>query len=262
MSRVRPGRLWCCRPWAQWRIPPESQEHNDVRREDFGRAGRRPHRRDQPVAGRRGARGARASSMSSAVYGARHGVRGIVNEDFVDLTQETSHNLELVAATPSSALGSTRDKPDLKYCQRDLQGAAGARASGTSSTSAATTRPTPCASSARRRQRPATRCAASTSPRRSTTTWSSTTTRRASPRPRASSRRRSPAPTSTTRALPGVYVAVVMGRHAGFLTAASALAQKFADDGPHLIYLPERAFVLEQLPRRREGRARRATAAA
>ncbi|WP_043816249.1 6-phosphofructokinase [Rubrivivax gelatinosus] len=51
------------------------------------------------------------------VYGARHGVRGIVDEDFVDLTQETSHNLEQVANTPSSALGSTRDKPDLKYCQ-------------------------------------------------------------------------------------------------------------------------------------------------
>ena len=51
------------------------------------------------------------------VYGARHGVRGIVDEDFVDLTQETSHNLEQVAGTPASALGSTRDKPDLKYCQ-------------------------------------------------------------------------------------------------------------------------------------------------
>ena len=51
------------------------------------------------------------------VYGARHGVRGIVAEDFVDLTQETSHNLELVANTPSSALGSTRDKPDLAYCR-------------------------------------------------------------------------------------------------------------------------------------------------
>ena len=35
------------------------------------------------------------------IYGARHGVRGILNEDFVDLTRETSHNLELVAATPA-----------------------------------------------------------------------------------------------------------------------------------------------------------------
>lgn len=43
-------------------------------------------------------------------------------------------------------------------------------------------------------------------------------------------------------ALPGVYLAVVMGRHAGFLTAASALGKKFPDDGPHLIYLPERTF--------------------
>src|SRR5579864_9007817 len=50
------------------------------------------------------------------VFGAFHGVRGIVNEDLVDLTQETTHNLEMVAGTPSSALGSTRDKPDLKYC--------------------------------------------------------------------------------------------------------------------------------------------------
>src|SRR5208282_3095179 len=44
------------------------------------------------------------------------------------------------------------------------------------------------------------------------------------------------------RSLPGIYLAVVMGRHAGFLTAASALAAKFPDDGPHLIYVPERAF--------------------
>jgi 6-phosphofructokinase 1 len=47
-------------------------------------------------------------------------------------------------------------------------------------------------------------------------------------------------------ALPGVYLAVVMGRHAGFLTAASALGKKFPEDGPHLIYLPERTFVIER----------------
>lgn len=48
------------------------------------------------------------------------------------------------------------------------------------------------------------------------------------------------------RALPGVYVAVVMGRHAGFLTAAAALGRRYPDDGPHLIYVPERTFDLEQ----------------
>ena len=46
-------------------------------------------------------------------------------------------------------------------------------------------------------------------------------------------------------ALPGVYLGVVMGRHAGFLTAAAALARRFPDDGPHLVYLPERTFSIE-----------------
>ena len=48
------------------------------------------------------------------------------------------------------------------------------------------------------------------------------------------------------RALPGVKINVIMGRHAGFLTAAAALARQFPDDGPHLIYLPERPFSLEK----------------
>jgi 6-phosphofructokinase 1 len=48
------------------------------------------------------------------------------------------------------------------------------------------------------------------------------------------------------RALPGVFIGVVMGRHAGFLTAASALGRQFADDGPHYIYVPECAFSEEQ----------------
>ena len=34
-------------------------------------------------------------------------------------------------------------------------------------------------------------------------------------------------------------IGVVMGRHAGFLTAASALGKKFPDDGPHLIYFAD-----------------------
>ena len=54
------------------------------------------------------------------IYGARYGVRGIVNEDFVNLSAETQANLEAVAATPSSALGSTRDKPDLAYSRNIL----------------------------------------------------------------------------------------------------------------------------------------------
>ena len=48
------------------------------------------------------------------------------------------------------------------------------------------------------------------------------------------------------RALPGVYVAIVMGRHAGFLTAASAAWRIDDDSGPHLIYVPERAFSVKR----------------
>ncbi|MBP2633436.1 MAG: phosphofructokinase, partial [Firmicutes bacterium] len=51
------------------------------------------------------------------VYGAVRGVEGIVNEDLVDLTQETSRNLNDVAMTPSSALLSTRVRPDKAYCR-------------------------------------------------------------------------------------------------------------------------------------------------
>ena len=43
-----------------------------------------------------------------------------------------------------------------------------------------------------------------------------------------------------------VTIVEVMGRHAGWLTAASALARKFEGDNPVLIYLPEIAFDTER----------------
>ena len=48
------------------------------------------------------------------------------------------------------------------------------------------------------------------------------------------------------RSLPGIKIDIVMGRHAGWLTAASALARVEPDDGPHLIYLPERVFDMDR----------------
>ena len=45
---------------------------------------------------------------------------------------------------------------------------------------------------------------------------------------------------------PSVTIVEIMGRHAGWLTAASALARKFEGDNPVLIYLPEADFELEQ----------------
>ncbi|MBR7135782.1 MAG: 6-phosphofructokinase [Clostridia bacterium] len=46
----------------------------------------------------------------TAVYGAAHGIRGILNEDFYDIGKEDLAELQLLKNTPSSALGSVRYK--------------------------------------------------------------------------------------------------------------------------------------------------------
>ena len=179
------------------------------------------------------------------VYGARHGVRGIVDEEFVDLSQETSHNLEQVASTPSSALGSTRDKPDLKYCQEIFEVL---RAHGIGhffyiggNDSSDTVR---IVSLEARKAGYPLRCIHVPKTIDNDLVGSDHT-------PGFPSAARFVAQAFAganldNAALPGVYVGVVMGRHAGFLTAASALGKKFPDDGPHLMYLPERTFALEK----------------
>ncbi|HUV39666.1 MAG TPA: diphosphate--fructose-6-phosphate 1-phosphotransferase, partial [Planctomycetota bacterium] len=48
------------------------------------------------------------------------------------------------------------------------------------------------------------------------------------------------------RSLKGIKIDVVMGRHAGYLTAASVLGKLEEDSGPHLVYCPERVFRFEQ----------------
>ena len=191
---------------------------------------------------------ARRFGAIERIYGARHGVRGIVNEDFVDLTQETHHNLELVANTPSSALGSTRDKPDLKYCQdifKVLQAhqiehffyIGGNDSSDTmrivSLEAAKAGYPLCCMHIPK-------------------TIDNDLVGNDHTPGFPSAARFVAQAFAGANldnAALPGVYLGVVMGRHAGFLTAASALGKKFPDDGPHLIYLPERTFVIEDFLR-------------
>ena len=188
---------------------------------------------------------ARRFSQISRVYGARFGVRGIVSEDFLDLTQETSHNLELVANTPSSALGSTRDKPDLPYCQEIFK-VLRAHHIGHffyigGNDSSDTVR---IVSQQAQLAGYPLRCIHIPKTIDNDLVGNDHT-------PGYASAARFVAQAFAganldNAALPGVYVGVVMGRHAGFLTAASALGKKFPDDGPHLIYLPERVFVLAQ----------------
>ena len=178
------------------------------------------------------------------VIGARHGVRGILDEDFVDLGQETSVNLEQVAATPSSALGSTRDKPDEKYCQElfkvlqahEIEQFLYIGGNDSSDTVRIVSE------QARYAAYPL-RCIHIPKTIDNDLVGSDHT-------PGFPSAARFVAQAFAganldNASLPGVYVGVVMGRHAGFLTAAAALGRKFHDDGPHLIYLPERVFSLD-----------------
>ena len=188
---------------------------------------------------------ARRMAAVSRIYGARHGVRGILHEDFVDLTRETSHNLELVAATPGSALGSTRDKPDLKYCQQIFE-VLRAHAIGHffyigGNDSSDTVR---IVSAEAAKAGYPLRCIHI--PKTIDNDLVANDHTPGFPSAARFVAQAFAGANLDNAALPGVYVAVVMGRHAGFLTAASALGKKFPDDGPHLIYLPERDFVLDQ----------------
>ena len=46
--------------------------------------------------------------------------------------------------------------------------------------------------------------------------------------------------------LPGLKINIIMGRHAGYLTAASVLARRHPEDAPHLIYVPEAPLTQEK----------------
>lgn len=184
---------------------------------------------------------ARKFSQVTSIYGAVHGVRGIVEENFVDLTRETTHNLEQVADTPSSALLSTRDKPDEEYCARmfkamqahDIRYFFYVGGNDSSDTVRIVNEQAKEANYELR---------AIHIPK---TIDNDLMENDHCPGFGSAARYVAQAFTGVNldnRALPGVYIGVVMGRHAGFLTAASAMARKYLDDGPHLVYVPERAF--------------------
>jgi 6-phosphofructokinase 1 len=188
---------------------------------------------------------ARRYANVERIYGARHGVRGVINEDFLDLSQETTEHLERVAATPASALGSTRDKPDLDYCKKML---AVLRAHAIThffyiggNDSSDTVRIV-----AEEAHKAGHALRAIHVPK---TIDNDLMGNDHVPGFASAARfvmQAFAGANLDNAALPGVYVAVVMGRHAGFLTAAAAAARTQPDDGPHLIYLPERTFEIDK----------------
>lgn len=186
------------------------------------------------------------------IYGARNGVEGVLREDFVDLRKEPGHLLEEVAATPSAALGSCRFKPKEEDCLKIFEifkkhdvryfyyigGNDSALSAGiinkiaqersyelhvyhvpkTIDNDLLVTDHCPGFGSAAKY---VAQCFMGND--------------------------------LDNRSLMGIKIDVCMGRNAGWLTAASALARTRPDDGPHLIYLPERTYslrgVLEDIER-------------
>jgi 6-phosphofructokinase len=181
-----------------------------------------------------------------SIYGAIHAVAGMVRDDFIDLGKLSAETLETVAASPSSALGSSRDKPDVAYCRRILE-------------------------IFRKRDIRyffyiGGNDSANTAHIINSVAEEANYDIRAFHVPKTVDNDllvTDHCPGYGTaakfvacaligddldnRALPGVKIDVIMGRHAGFLTAAAALGRKRDDDGPHLLCLPERPVSIGKL---------------
>ena len=175
------------------------------------------------------------------IYGSLHGIAGILGENFIDLRKETAATLERVAQTPSSGLGSVRKKPTKDDCQAIFQilQKYGVRyffyIGGNDSAET-----THIINEAARAAGHDLRCF-------HIPKTIDNDLRENDHTPGFGSGGRFVAEAFMgdnldNRALPGVKINIIMGRHAGFLTAASALARVYPDDGPHLVYLPERPF--------------------
>lgn len=181
---------------------------------------------------------ARRRYPGARVLGARFGVRGIVKGDFVDLSELPEDLVMAIGATPSAALGSTRDKPDEAYCERILAGlkAVGADAyvniggndtSGTQQILAEASKGNITFLHAPK------------------TIDNDLMENDHTPGFLSAAEFVAGAFLSVDldfRALPGIYCGIIMGRHAGFLTAAAAAWRLNDDSGPHLVYVPERPF--------------------
>ncbi len=179
------------------------------------------------------------------LYGAVHAVAGMIKEDFVDLSSISADTLELVASSPSSAIGTSRDKPDEDYCAKIIQvfkkhdiryffyigGNDSANTAHIINNMADEAdydvRAFHIPKTVDNDLRVTDHC------------------------PGYGTAGKFVAcalmgDDLDNRALPGVKIDVIMGRHAGFLTAAAALGKQRDDDGPHLIYMPEKGVSMDK----------------
>ena len=179
------------------------------------------------------------------IYGARHGVQGMVAKDFVDLSDTPQETLDLVAGTPSAGLGSTRDKPDADYCARifetlrDLDIRYFFYIGGNDSSDT-------CRIVNELSNQSGYELRCFHVPK---TVDNDLMENDHTPGYASAARYVAMAfmgDNLDNASIPGVKINVVMGRHAGFLTGAAALMRERETDGPHYVYVPERTFSLEK----------------
>ena len=184
---------------------------------------------------------AREQDVITGILGAKHGIAGIMAEDFIDLSTQSVEVLEDVATTPAAALGSVRLKPGKAECERVFEvfkkhdvrfffyigGNDSAETAHIIAEMAKAENYDFCTMHIPKTidndLRVTDHCPGFASAARFVALAFMGDDR-------------------DNKALSGVKINVVMGRDAGFLTAASALARQGEGDGPHLIYLPERTF--------------------
>ena len=188
---------------------------------------------------------ARKSEKIGKILGAKHGIVGILSNDYIDLKKPSVKKLEAIAETPSSALGSCRKKPDAADCRaifeefRKLKVGYFFYIGGNDSADAARI----VAEEAEKEGYPLIVYHIPKTIDNDLRSCDHTPGFGSAARFVASAIR---GDDLDNRALGGVKIDVIMGRDAGFLTAASALARIREDDGPHLIYLPEVVFTEEK----------------
>jgi len=179
------------------------------------------------------------------ILGCRHGVKGIVEEKYVELNTIASDQLERIAQTPSSALGSSRDKPDAAYCGRIFDSFKKQNVRyffyiGGNDSSDTCRIVNELAKSSNYELR----CFHVPKTIDNDLMENDHT-------PGFASAAKFVAQAFMgddldNRSLPGVKINIIMGRHAGFLTAASMLGRRSETDGPHLIYVPEVSFDVDK----------------
>ena len=184
---------------------------------------------------------ARKSPRIGRILGARHGILGILGNDYIDLRKPTAAKLAAIADTPASALGSCRKKPTSDDCRqifeafRKLDVGYFFYIGGNDSADAARI----VAEEAEKAGYPLVVYHIPKTIDNDLRSCDHTPGFGSAARFVASAIK---GDDLDNRALGGVKIDIIMGRDAGFLTAASALARVEPDDGPHLIYLPEVPF--------------------